>query len=63
MANNSIGAIWVKEGKKGKYLSGVIEINVKTVKFTGFKNSYKTEDKHPDYKLFPPMERTEQEPF
>jgi uncharacterized protein (DUF736 family) len=51
MAQDSIGALWVKEGKSGKYMSGVIDIDGVKVNIVVFKNSYKREDKHPDYRI------------
>ena len=50
---NSIGALWINESKKGnKFMSGSVEIDGKTHKIVVFKNSYKEEDKHPDYKIY-----------
>ena len=49
MGFQKIGALWLKQGKKGKFMSGEIEIDGVTHKLTVFKNDYKKEDKHPDY--------------
>lgn len=46
MAMKKIGALWLKDGQNGKYMSGTIE-GIGHVKV--FKNTYKKEDKHPDY--------------
>jgi uncharacterized protein (DUF736 family) len=45
---NSVGAAWIKKGKNGNFLSLTIEGK----KYTLFKNNYKTEEKHPDYRVF-----------
>lgn len=49
----SIGALWIKEGRQGQFLSGVLE-NADGVKVSivAFPNSFKTEQRHPDYKIF-----------
>jgi uncharacterized protein (DUF736 family) len=44
----SVGAAWIKKGKNGNFLSLTIEGK----KYTLFKNNYKTEEKHPDYRVF-----------
>jgi uncharacterized protein (DUF736 family) len=50
---NNIGALWLNESKKGnRYMSGVIELDGKKHKIVVFKNKYKEEDKHPDYRIF-----------
>lgn len=47
-----IGAIWVKSGQYGDYLSISIEINGQKHNFTAFPNKYKeTGDKKPDYRI------------
>ena len=49
----SLGALWVSATKDGKkYLSGEIAIDGQKTKIVVFKNNYKEEDKHPDYKIF-----------
>ena len=60
--NKSIGALWVNEGKNIKYLAGEIEVNGETVKIVVFKNSYKTEEKHPDYRIYLKASKKEAEP-
>ena len=51
-----IGAFWTKDGSKGKYLSGSIEIDElgvkKKMKVVMFPNRYKDNDKKPDYVLY-----------
>ena len=51
MAFNNIGALWKKEGQKGTFLSGTIEINGEKHKILVFKNDRKKMDKHPDYQI------------
>lgn len=48
-----IGALWEKRTQKGApFFSGTITVNGETVKFVAFKNGYKKEEKHPDFRLF-----------
>jgi len=56
----SIGALWQKESKNGIYYSGTIEIEGKKIPIVAFKNSYKQEDKHPDFKIFIKKENPKQ---
>jgi hypothetical protein len=49
--NNSIGALWEKQSKKGTWFSGSIEIKGEKISIVAFKNEFKTEGKHPDYKI------------
>lgn len=49
----SIGAFWLKTAKSGtKYMSGSIEIEGEKHDIVVFKNDYKTEERHPDYKIY-----------
>ncbi len=51
---NNIGALWLRESQKGnKFMSGVIIIDGKKHQIVVFKNNYKQEEKHPDYRIFP----------
>jgi uncharacterized protein (DUF736 family) len=46
--NESIGGVWVKTDKNGnKYLS----IQIDKQGYKAFKNKYKTEEKHPDFRV------------
>lgn len=49
--NDEIGAVWLKESKKGtKYMSGKLEIGGETIYIAIFKNNKKKES-HPDYRI------------
>lgn len=59
----SIGGLWLKTARDGqKYMSGNIEIKGEKHRFTVFKNKRKSEEKHPDYVIVPPMENKSPEP-
>lgn len=62
MAKDDVGAIWVKPGKKGEYLSISIDIGEGVRKqFVAFRNDYKKEgDKAPDYRIFPKIDRSKE---
>ena len=51
-----LGAFWTKDGPKGKYLSGTLEIDElghkKKVAVVMFPNRYKESDRQPDYVLY-----------
>ena len=52
---NKIGALWIGEGRNGKFMSGRIELTEgQEVRILVFKNSYKEESKHPDYVIYEP---------
>ena len=47
------GALWLNVSKTGtKYMSGSVEIDGVKTKIVVFKNNYKEEEKHPDYKIY-----------
>lgn len=49
----SIGALWKNKSQKGDtYLSGSIEIGKEKIDIIVFKNNYKEQEKHPDYKIY-----------
>jgi len=49
---DEIGALWAKKTKNGKPMfSGMIEVQGEKINIVCFLNSYKREDKHPDYKI------------
>ena len=48
--STKIGALWLKDGKKGKFMSGQIELDGKKISVLVFKNN-KTKPTHPDYQI------------
>lgn len=53
MSEQSIGALWIKEGAKGKFLSGVVEIGGEKHNVVVFKNTLKKEgERTPDYRIY-----------
>jgi len=60
MADESIGALWLQQGQNGTYMSGVVEIGEQKHKIVVFKNRYKQEEKHPDYRILPKREKSQQ---
>ena len=52
--DSSIGAIWIKQGAKGEYLSISLELEGRQYNLTAFTNSFKESgDKKPDYRILP----------
>jgi len=62
MADNSIGALWINEGKGGKFMAGKITIDDVTTSIIVFKNDYKKADNHPDYRIFTSTKQVEKIP-
>jgi serine/threonine-protein kinase RIO1 len=57
---NRVGALWLSEGRNGKFFSGRIELTEgQEVRILVFKNNYKEESKHPDYIIYEPETREE----
>lgn len=54
--DRELGAFWTKDGPKGKYLSGTLEVDELGVKrkiaVVMFPNRYKESDRQPDYVLY-----------
>lgn len=55
-SNREMGAFWTKDGPKGKYLTGNIEIDElgikRKVRVVVFPNRHKNNDKSPDYVIY-----------
>ena len=62
-SNDSIGALWENE-EKG-FLKGSLTVNGEKVEIICFKNQYKKERRHPDWKIFlsTPKPKEGKEPF
>lgn len=49
---NNIGSLWIKKSQTGKtFLSGLIEHKGEKVYFSVFPNTYKDNEKQPDYNI------------
>ncbi len=60
MANQKIGAIWVKKSKKGQtYMSGVLDDLTGPIQIVIFKNGNKEKKTHPDYLVYRSGEKEE----
>lgn len=46
-----LGALWIKTGAKGEYMTGTIEINGEKINIVCFTNQHKKEAKHPDWRI------------
>jgi hypothetical protein len=58
---NRVGALWLSEGRNGKFFSGRIELSEgQEVRILVFKNNYKEERKHPDYIIYEPETKEEE---
>lgn len=52
MAFRKIGALWLKDGQNGKYMSGQVSEDLPAgAKLLVFKNTYKRDERHPDYTI------------
>lgn len=51
------GALWIKTGPKGEYLSGTISIGTEKIKVVAFLNKTKKNDKEPDWRVVESVER------
>ena len=49
--NDKIGALWIKSGAKGEYLSGNIEVDGKKIGVVCFRNTTKKNEKQPDWDI------------
>ena len=51
-SEREMGAFWTQDGKKGKYLTGYVEVDEKKIRVVVFPNRHKINEKAPDYKLY-----------
>lgn len=53
-ANRDVGALWKKEGKSQKYLSGYVRVGEENqeIKIVVFSNRNKNNEKAPDYRIY-----------
>lgn len=55
-----IGALWKREGKNQRFLSGKITLNDEVVNVVVYVNKFKEKDNQPDFRIYKdrPMEQT-----
>ena len=51
MALKKIGGLWLKDGQKGKFFSGQLELDGKKIDILVFKNDKGDNPKRPDYQI------------
>jgi len=51
MALNKVGSLWLRDGQKGKFMAGVININNQEIPIMVFKNDKGDNPKRPDYQI------------
>lgn len=57
-----VGALWLKEGEKGKFMAGELDLGVLgKVSLMVFKNNKKEKAEQPDYLIYLPGESKEEE--
>lgn len=62
MANeDNMGALWKKNGPKGEYFSGMVEIGDQKINIVVFPNSYKKSENQPDYRIMKSRPKGEQQ--
>lgn len=58
------GALWLKTSKQGnKFMSGVVEIGGVKTDIVVFKNNYKKQENHPDYRIYLSEKREQKKPY
>lgn len=63
---NEIGALWIRTGPKGQYMTGSITVNGEAIKIVCFPNNFKKEERHPDWRVLisqPKGEKEEKQGF
>lgn len=56
--NQAIGGLWLQKDRNGRhYMTG----NIQGTKVVVFKNDFKKEDKHPDYRVYVKEDRGNEE--
>ena len=53
------GALWTRESKTGEeYMTGEVTVDGKKIEIVVYRNGYKEEDRHPDFRIYErqPME-------
>ena len=61
MAEKELGALWIRTGAKGQYMTGTLTIDGTAIKVVAFTNHNKKNEKEPDWRILRsvPREQTE----
>ena len=56
--DKDIGALWLRQGAKGEFLSGIVTIDNVAHQIIAFKNN-KTKPNQPDWRVYPSLPKAE----
>lgn len=58
---DELGALWIKNGPKGEYMTGTLKIDGVAIPVVCFTNQNKKDAKHPDWRILRSQPRPQQE--
>lgn len=49
---DELGALWVKNGARGDYMTGTLDVNGEKVRIVAFREGNKRNEKAPDWRIY-----------
>lgn len=56
-----LGALWIRKGNKGEYMTGTIKLGDTVTEIVCFTNQHKKDAKHPDWRILRSVPRDQAE--
>ena len=56
-----LGALWIRSGAKGQYMTGTLTIDGTAIKVVAFTNQNKKNPKEPDYRILKSVPREQEQ--